>query len=144
MRILFICKHNMFRSKTADAYFNKINKNKNIVATSAGLIRGYMPLNKREVSVAKEFGVNLTGKPQGLSIDLIKKQNLIIIVADDVPQSIFNNKNYINFKKTKVIVWKITDNVGATNLSKLRKIVKAIMKKVDELNKQLEKEKRLK
>ena len=139
-KILFVCKHNMFRSKTADAYFNKINKDKNIVATSAGFIRGYFPLNRREVAVAKEFGVNLSGKPRGLSTDLLREQNLIVIVADDVP-NIFNNKDYINPKTTKIIVWKIPDNPGATSIVKIRKIVKAIMKRVVELNKELEKKK---
>lgn len=127
----------MFRSKTAEAYFKKINKNRNVIASSAGVIRGYFPLDKREVSTAKTLGINLTGKPQGLSIDLIKKQNLIIIVADDVPKSIFDRKEYINFKTTKIIEWGIPDNPGATNILKLRKIIGAIMKKVDKLNEEL-------
>lgn len=136
-KILFVCKHNMFRSKIAEIYFKKINRNKDIVATSAGLIRGYSPLEKREVIIAKEFGINLRGKPRGLSVDLVRKQNLIIIVANDVP-NIFNNKSYIDFKKTKVIVWKIPDDPGAKNLDKLRRIIKSIMKKIEELNNNLQ------
>ncbi len=137
-RILFVCKHNMFRSRIAEIYLKKINKD--IIASSAGLIRGYLPLNKRCVSVAKEFGIDLKGKPRGLSIDLIRKQNLIITVADDVPKSTFNRKEYINFKKTKIIIWKIPDNPGATSRIKLRKIVRAIIKRITGLNKQLNKE----
>jgi len=135
--ILFVCKHNKFRSKTAEAYFNKINKNKNNKAVSAGIIRGNLPLNKREVDIAKEFGIKLKGKPKGLSVDLIKKQNLIIIVADDVPKSIFNRKEYIDFKTTKIVWWKIPDNIGATNSSKIRKIIRSIIKRIDILNKEL-------
>ena len=149
MRILFVCKHNMFRSKIAEIYFNKINKNKSDKAESAGVIRGYFPLNKRQVSIAKEFNIDLKGRPRGLSIDLIKKQNLIIIVADDVPKSLFNRKGYINllfnrkehinFKATKIIKWNIPDNPKATNKAKLRKIIKLIIEKDEQLNKQLNK-----
>lgn len=135
-KILFVCKHNMFRSKIAEIYFKKINKNRNIVASSAGVIRGYLPLDKQEVAIAKEFGINLRGRPRGLSIDLIKKQNMIIIVADDVP-NIFNNKEYIDLNKTKIIYWKIPDNTGVANLPKLRKIIKTIIKRINELNEEL-------
>ena len=137
-RILFVCKHNKFRSKIAEIYFNMINKNKNILADSAGIIRGDMPLVEKQVRlVAKEFGINLKGKPKGLSIDLIRKQNMIIIVANDVPKSTFDRKEYINFKTTKIIVWKIPDNPGATSVIKLRKIIRAVMKKVEQLNREL-------
>ena len=141
-RILFVCKHNKFRSKVAEIYFDMINKNKNIIADSAGIIRGDMPLVEKKVRlVAKEFGIDLKGKPKGLSIDLIRKQNMIIVVADDVPKNIFDRKEYINFKKTKIVVWKIPDNPGATSIVKLRKIIKAVMRKVEELNKELERKK---
>ena len=137
-RILFVCKHNKFRSKIAEIYFNMINKNKNILADSAGIIRGDMPLVEKQVRlVAKEFGINLKGKPKGLSIDLIRKQNMIIIVANDVPKNTFDRKEYINFKTTKIIVWKIPDNPGATSVIKLRKIIRAVMKKVEQLNREL-------
>ena len=38
MKILFVCRHNRFRSKVAEAIFNKLNKNKEIQIESAGLI----------------------------------------------------------------------------------------------------------
>jgi len=139
--ILFVCKHNMFRSQIAKAYFNKINRNKNIKAESAGLIKGYLPLDKQQVSVARKLGINLQGNPKGLSIDLIKKQNLIIIVADDVSKSLFNCKEYIDFNTTKIIKWKIIDSFDGDSDFKVREIIKRIMKKVDVLVKQLEKEK---
>ena len=137
--ILFVCKHNMFRSKIAEIYFNKINRNKNIKAESAGLIKGNLPLDKQEVNVAKEFGIKLKGNPKGLSIDLIKKQNLIIIVANDVPKETFNKKEYINFKTTTIIKWKIMDKIGGDSDFKIRKIIKLIIGKVEQLNKELEK-----
>ena len=137
--ILFVCKHNMFRSKIAEIYFNKINRNKSIKTESAGLIKGNLPLDKQEVNVAKEFGIKLKGNPKGLSIDLIKKQNLIIIVANDVPKETFNKKEYINFKTTTIIKWKIVDKIDGDSDFKIRKIIKLIIGKVEQLNKELEK-----
>ena len=129
----------MFRSKIAEIYFNKINRNKNIKAESAGLIKGNLPLDKQEVNVAKEFGIKLKGNQKGLSIDLIKKQNLIIIVANDVPKETFNKKEYINFKTTTIIKWKIVDKIDGDSDFKIRKIIKLIIGKVEQLNKELEK-----
>ena len=74
IKILFVCKHNMFRSKIAEACFNKLNKNKGFVASSAGLIQGYLPLDKTEVRVAKKLGIDVCGGPRGVSIELIKDQ----------------------------------------------------------------------
>ena len=131
----------MFRSRTAEAYFNKINKNKKWKAESAGAIKYIGPLNKPQVKVIGEFGIKLTGKSRGLDSNLIGKQDLIIIVADDVPKKLFNCWEYIDFKKTRIIQWKIQDNVGGIGSAKTRRIVKLIIKKVDSLVKQLEKEK---
>ena len=138
-KILFGCKHNVFRSKIAEAYLKKINNDKNLVVTSAGLIKG-KKLNKNVLTVAKEFGMNLKGSPKGLDSYLVSQQNFIVIVADDVP-NIFDRKEYIDFRKTKVLVWKIPDNPNGKNPIKIRQITKAIMKKVEELNRSLQKKK---
>ena len=66
VNILFVCRYNRFRSRIAEAYFNKINKNKNVKAKSAGLIKG-SPLNPRTVKVAKKFGLDIRGKTQGFN-----------------------------------------------------------------------------
>lgn len=137
--ILFVCKHNRFRSRIAEEYFKKINSNKNINVDSAGIIMSNSPLEKLQVKVSEDFGIKLKVKSKVLSVDLIKKQDLIIIVADDVPKILFNNKDYIDFKKTKIIRWKISDDPGGTNYNKMRKIIKKIIKRVNILVKQLEK-----
>jgi len=126
--ILFVCKFNRFRSKVAETYFNKINKDKNFKARSAGLIRG-SPLDKRQVKLAKKFGIKIKGNPKGLSTKLFFWNDITIIVADNVPLEIFEgNKRY----GKELIVWKIEDK--NTNIPK-------IMKKVDQLIKDLEKTK---
>lgn len=127
--ILFVCKHNVFRSKVAEAFFNKYNKNPNNKAKSAGLIGGLLPLSKKEVAGAKKFGIKLAGKPKSLTSDLILWQNVIIVVADNVPKSIFQeNKNH----GKDLIVWKIEDNHDG-NEKEIERIIESIEKRVENL-----------
>jgi len=140
MKILFVCKYNRFRSRIAEAYFKKINKNKNIKAESAGLIAGFSPLNKYQIKAARDYGIYLSGKPRAMSMDLLKNQNKIIVVADDVPKDVFDvpfdaRKSYPYTKK--VIIWKIPDINDGNIFQKSKKTILTIMKKVDELNKKL-------
>jgi protein-tyrosine-phosphatase len=135
MRILFVCKYNRFRSRVAEAYFNKINKNKKIKAESAGIIRGFYPLNKTQVKNAEKFGINIIGKPRGLSMELLKRIDLIVITANDVSKEIFQfNKKYLQ----KIIVWKIQDVKRGSNEKGNIKSIKLIIRKVNELVKELE------
>ena len=135
--ILFVCKYNRFRSRIAEAYFNKINKNKNYKAESAGVIEGFMPLDKNQVRIAKEFGLSISGKPRAMSMDLLKRQNMIIVVANDVPKSLFSYKWY----KNKVIKWGVRDVKEGADTKGARTSTKKIIKKVNSLVKQLEKKK---
>ena len=134
MNILFVCKHNRFRSKVAGAYFNKVNKNKKIKAKSAGIFRGTYPLDKTQTAIAKKLGIKLTGRPETISIDLLKWQDLVIIVANDVPKSLFNYKHFNN----KIILWEIADEYEG-NKQNTKKIIKTIMKKIDRLTKRYSK-----
>lgn len=133
IKILFVCRYNRFRSRIAEIYFNKINKNKNIKAKSAGLIKGN-PLNPTTVKVAEKFGLNIKGKTQGLSSKLMEWQNVTVIVADDVPKSVFNRN--IKYNK-KVIKFNIRDT-SYENEKYIKKTIDKIIKKVEELNKNLE------
>ena len=135
MKILFICKYNRFRSRVAEAYFKKRNKNKNIKATSAGLVKGFLPLDNNQVKIAKRFGVNILGKPKTFSMDMLKEQDKIIVIVDDIPKTIFNYKWY----KDKVTFWKIKDVLEGTDNKGNERIIKSIFKKVDALIKKLEK-----
>ena len=132
--ILFICKHNRFRSKVAEAVFNKYNKNSRYKVKSAGIIRGHYPSDKYQVSVAKELGIALAGKPKGISTDLLKWQDIIIVVADDVPSSIF--KMIQKKHKKKLIVWNVPD-AKTNNKREIRRIIILIRKKVKNFVKKL-------
>ena len=78
--LLFVCRYNRFRSRIAEAYFRKINKNKKIKVKSAGLIKGER-LSKGSIRTAKKFGLNIKGKIQGLSSPIMAWQNIVVIVA---------------------------------------------------------------
>jgi protein-tyrosine-phosphatase len=138
MNILFVCKHNRFRSRVAESYFNKINNNKNIHARSAGIIKGTYPLSKNQVLVAKQLGININGKPQSLTAELLIKTNLIIIVADDVPKRVFNPNGYY---KGKIVIWRIKDVYDTERKDLIEKTIRSIMKKVDRFVERMKKEK---
>ena len=127
-RVLFICKHNRFRSKVAEALFNKYNSNKNYIACSGGLLPGKYPLNKEQVKVAREFGIKLVGKPKPISTDLLSKTGLIIIVADNVKEEIFEAEKY----GKEIITWKIRDDYTGESKN-IRKIIANIEKKLKNL-----------
>ena len=134
MNILFVCRYNRFRSRIAEAYFKKINKNRDIKVKSAGLMKG-QPLSKFTVKIAKNIGLNIKGKVQGLSSELMVWQNITVVVADDVPPQVFNkNKKY----GKKVIIWKIKD-AKYRKEGEVKRLVKIIMDRVDKLNRDLEK-----
>lgn len=132
-KIIFVCKYNAFRSKTAEDYFNKINKNKKITSVSRGFIMGEVADNVQK-SVAKELGVNIKGKASPLVLKEMIKSDLIVVAANDIPKIMFNY--WLNPIHKKVVIWKITDEQNR-NKKNNEKIVKAIKKKVEKLNKKL-------
>lgn len=134
MNILFVCKYNRFRSRVAEAYFKKLNKNKNIHVFSGGILQGHYPLDKGEVKIAKSNGVNIQGKPKTITTDLLRKTDLVVIVANNVPRSIFNYEGYTG----KIIVWKIRDVFSDSSKALIEKRIKKIKKKIEKLVVKLE------
>jgi protein-tyrosine-phosphatase len=132
MKILFVCKNNRFRSRIATEYFNKINKNKKVKGSGAGVVVG-APLTNFQLKVAKDAEVNIRGKPRGLSSKLLMEQDIIVIVADNVPSLIFKDREY----KAKIIRWDIKD-VYDNDEKKILKTIEKIKKKVEGLVKKLE------
>lgn len=130
MKILFICKYNRFRSRIAEAYFKKINVNRNIQASSAGIIIGE-PVPKTVKQIARKLGFVINEKPKGIREKLLNETDLVIIVANNVPKALFSPR------VKKIIVWKIPDT-SQSDVKSIEKISKGIMKRVKELNKKLE------
>ena len=134
MNILFICRHNIFRSRVAEEYLKKLNRNPRIKISSAGI----MPNLKGECSSAekkavKEQGLKLNSSPRGINVSLLRNQEIIFVAAGDIPKGLLDNKSYIK----KVIYWNIPD-VLENNITKARKVVRLIIKNVDALNNKLE------
>lgn len=128
--ILFVCKYNRFRSRIAKAYFDKIKKNENFKADSVGVIKG-KPVGKKEWMFAKKYGLDISGDTKGLSAEMLSKTDILIIVADDVPKTIFKLRGRYPMK---VILWKIKDEYRSLHPI----IIKEIVKRVDSLVKTLE------
>lgn len=85
----------------------------------------------------KLLGINIAKrKPLSLTLENMKTSDLIILVADDIPKIIFNYTLEPIWKK--VIIWKIKDE-QRMNEKNIRKIVLKIKRKVEELNRKLEK-----
>ena len=111
-KILFVCKHNLFRSQVGEKFFNKLNKNKNYVAESAGVIK-WNPKDLKgdkayaaEKKVAAEKGIKMEKNSQGLSSSLLKSTDILVIVADDVSPEIFRTDKAFN---GKIKIWKTKD-----------------------------------
>ncbi|MBS3091407.1 hypothetical protein J4217_03100 [Candidatus Pacearchaeota archaeon] len=131
MRILFICKHNRFRSKVAEAFFVNYNKNKENHVKSAGVMLDMlnMYVSPNVIKVLEEKGARVVNeKAQEVNEHLIKWADRIIIVADNVDKKIFDREN--------VFQWKIAD-ISQSDIEGIRERVEKIEKKVKELIKKL-------
>ncbi|MBW6442204.1 hypothetical protein K0A97_00260 [Patescibacteria group bacterium] len=134
MNILFVCKWNRFRSKAGEAIFNKIYKNQKHHAKSAGIFP-YFSLSKESIKtlneVQKRFGIKFSKKQSSISKKLINWSDTIIVVAEDVPISIFNI--FKEEHQKKLVYWKIKDVFGK-NIKKRIGRVKEIESKIKALN----------
>jgi len=84
MKILFVCKHNRFRSKVSEAFFKKFNKNRAIKVKSAGTFPDFKLVAPVVRNIMKKFGVKrMNIHPKRINKALIKWADLIIVVAND-------------------------------------------------------------
>lgn len=130
--ILFVCKYNRFRSKVAEGWFKKLNKNSLLKAKSAGVIQG-SPTDKEIFEACKKADVKIKKSVDGVSTDLLKWQNILVIVADDVPPQLFDNEKY----GKKTLIWNIQDTHGG--VKEMLPIIQDIREKVKILLGELEK-----
>lgn len=122
MRVLFICKHNRFRSKVAEVLFRYYNKNKNNVARSRGIIKDILAAQS-VVGVMKQRGIPLKDRiSRKVSNGDIRWADLIIVVADNADRK-FNKKT---------IVWKISD-VNQKDVEGIERRVDIVEKRIKNL-----------
>jgi len=131
MKILFICRHNCFRSRVAEEYMKKISHHE---IDSAGIIPAKDGPLDLQIKIAREYGLDITNKAKGLSPEFLNEQDIIINTADDVPSRLLNHPSY---NKAKVINWDVTDVVDNTDTEN-KEIIENLIKKVEELNKELQ------
>ena len=134
--ILFVCKHNVFRSKFAEEYMKKINEVCNIA--SAGVIQSKtLSCSQNQIDAAKEFGVDMPFDSKTLSIEELREQDLVIIRASDIPKEIFDNPLYE--LEGKLEFWDIDDveNLYEPTSKNSKEILKQVAAKIDELNERL-------
>lgn len=132
MKVLFICKYNRFRSKVAESIFNKLNKNLENEAKSAGLVGG-LPISDNIIKVCKEEGLEVKNPPRGLTHQLNMWADKIIIIEDRVSPDIFDEERVNDGKE--IIQWKIKDTrKGDSDIREKRvKLIEEIRGKVEEL-----------
>ena len=110
MNILFICKHNRFRSKVAEALFRHYYKGDSVKVRSAGTIVDLMhPYVSRAVhAVLRERDVSLRDDG-AVKLDsfMLKWADKIVIVADNVSPDMFQGREMIGSKP--VVFWPIGD-----------------------------------
>jgi protein-tyrosine-phosphatase len=135
MKIIFICKYNAFRSRVAEEYFNKINRNKKIQVISRGIIMGgNSDKEQREIS-SKLLGINIAKrKPLPITLPELVEADLIVVVANDIPKKVFDYHN-VNLQK-KLLIWRIKDE-QKRNKRNINNIVLKIKERVENLNETL-------
>ena len=128
--ILFVCKFNLFRSKVAETYFNRMNKNKDFCAESAGIIEVTRPLSEGEKErnryIKQEYGLSFNPQSRTVTYDLLNSADQIIIVAEDVPKKALEHHRWSN----KIMAWKIPDEHTGDKRN-VNKSLKPLIRKLD-------------
>lgn len=129
MNILFVCKHNVFRSRIAEDYFLQRTSEHNV--TSAGVFPYHGPRSSKLVETVKKHGIDLTRKQaEPITCDLLREQDLVVIVADDVPLSLFTNKFYGLIGK--IGFFDIADVRDASNEEEIERVIAEVKQNVDQ------------
>jgi len=131
MRVLFICKHNRFRSKVAEVFFKFYVKKKKLIhrAGSRG-IKKDIPSALTVVNIMRERGMEIRNKTS----KKIEKKDVgwadkIVIVANNVLKK--DLEKIVGRVDKKIIVWKIRDT-DQNNIKEIKKIINNIEKRVRE------------
>jgi hypothetical protein len=103
--------------------------------SECSLIKGDLPSGKEVKAFAKANKLKLT-QVRGLERQVLNKTDIFVIVANDVPPSVFSR--YKNHGK-KVIVWKIKDTKESKKeqfLQVINTIEKKVLHLIEELKRQ--------
>jgi protein-tyrosine-phosphatase len=124
MNILLVCKFNRFRSKIAEAFFKKYTDHN---VKSEGIIGG-LPIDDEIFGCAERCGLKLDKTVRTLSWSTLNWQDIIIIVADNVPIEFFEDLRQVK----KIYVWKIPDVGGQEGRVGVIKMIEEKVKRFKE------------
>ena len=113
----------------AEAIFNQLNQVILHKAKSAGIIE-IRSRGKGKKRIFKEYNLYIQGNPKGINPKLLQWQDTIVVVADDIPRSIFRRKF---MRENKVVFWSIPDPAKINE----NKTIAMIYSKVRQLLKKL-------
>ena len=117
LKIHFVCRANIYRSRLAEAYFKKLTGDKYIVSSS-GIERWRNPLkfkDKWATMLAKKHNLVLSEKSRQSSSHLFAEQDLLIFARQDVYDG---DCHKYHFDKKKAIIWDIRDRLDYPFLTK--------------------------
>jgi protein-tyrosine-phosphatase len=121
-KILFVCKFNNTRSQISAFLFNKLNKNKEWIADSAGVIGGRAsPETLKNLSILKKNHKMKFTKKKTLTQNLLFSSDRIIIVAEDVPIELFSSQIKHGIK---VVKWNVKDGWRYKDKSQIERLEK--------------------
>lgn len=141
-KILFVCRGNIFRSRLAEAYFNKLRPGQDIVSSCGVEASRFGPnyVGESALKLAKKYHLDLSPSPIQATQTSLDAADLIVFVKNDVYQEA---KNLFNINESKVIVWDVYDMYDYPKLmlpyTRRERSWQAIKSGVDELVKNLEK-----
>ena len=119
--VLFVCKHNIFRSRIAEYYMDKTKFN----VSSGGLFAPGGKLHPMQEKVINKLGIVLS-ESTPISFTTLRNTDILIIVADDVPSSLFDS---VLYGEMEIINWIIPDVLNGEQKD-IEKTIKLIEKKV--------------
>jgi protein-tyrosine-phosphatase len=121
-KILFVCKFNNTRSQISAFLFNKLNKNKEWIADSAGVIGGRAsPETLKNLSILKKNHKMKFTKKKTLTQNLLFSSDMIIVVAEDVPIELFSSQIKHGIK---VVKWNVKDGWRYKDKSQIERLEK--------------------
>jgi protein-tyrosine-phosphatase len=114
MKILFLCKANVFRSQMAEGFFNKYSKGNPGIAKSAALVQ-HSVLDSKVNKIMKDEGIDISKKKsKNITKKLVKESDLIVIVNPNLLPYFEKFKKDMK-KNSKLEVWNIKDATSATS-----------------------------
>ena len=130
MKILFVCKHNRFRSKVAEVIARKLDKTGRNEYKSAGvqldLMRPYVAENVKKIMEEKGYEIK-DEQAREINEQDLRWADKIVIVADNVSPSIFKDKT-----GAEIEIWVFSD-CDEKETRKIKGIVDGIEKRVKKL-----------